>query len=343
MTALTKYQRLEAQALWRAEAEGQRREVIVSLGDATLVISDLNDRALTHWSLAAIERANPGRMPAIFHPDGDPGETLEIGEDGAEMIEGIEKLRLAIERRRPRPGRLRLLAFGLSFAAVAALGVFWVPGALRDYAQKVVPSVKRIEIGRALLPEFQRLTGAPCTEQSAMTALTLLSERLRRPRGPAPRLVVVRGGLDGALQLPGRMILIGRDLIEGHDDPDVVAGYILAEQARTANKDPLRHVLDNTPLRATFELVTTGSLPQSALTSYAEKVLANPLPPAPDADILARFAQAGVRSAPYAYARDVTGETTLGLIEADPYGATPPGQPVLPDGDWLRLQSICGN
>ncbi len=343
MTALTKYQRLEAPALWRAEAEGQRREVIVSLGDATLVISDLNDRALTHWSLAAVQRANPGRMPAIFHPDGDPGETLEIGEDGPEMIEGIEKLRQAIERRRPRPGRLRLLFLGLSFAAVAALGVFWVPGALRDYAQKVVPGVKRVEIGAAILPEFQRLTGAPCREATALPALTRLSERLRRPRGPAPRLVVVRDGLDGALQLPGRMILIGRDLIEGYDDPDVVAGFILAEQARTSRSDPLRHVLNNTPLRATFQLVTTGALPEGALTSYAERVLALPLPPAPNAVVLERFAEAGVRSSPYAYARDVTGETTLGLIEADPYAASPPGQPVLSDGDWLRLQSICGN
>ncbi len=343
MTALTKYQRLEATALWRAGAEGQRREVIVSLGDATLVISDLNDRALTHWSLAAVQRANPGRMPAIYHPDGDPEETLEIGADGAEMVEGIEKLRNAIERRRPHPGRLRLLAFGVSFAAVAALAVFWVPGALKDYAQKVVPGVKRVEISNALLPELQRLTGAPCRDEYALTALTRLSERLRPARGPAPRLVVLRDGLNGALRLPGRMTLIGRGLIEDHDEPDVVAGFILAEQARALRDDPLRHLLDHVPLRATFQLVTTGSLPEDALKSYAEALLASPVTPASDQAILARFAEAGVRSAPYAYARDLTGETTLPLIEGDPYAATPPGQPVLPDADWLRLQGICGN
>ena len=59
MTALKKYARLEATALWRAGPDVQRREVIVSIGDATLVISDLKDQALTHWSLAAVDRAKP--------------------------------------------------------------------------------------------------------------------------------------------------------------------------------------------------------------------------------------------------------------------------------------------
>ena len=56
MTAIKKYARLEASALWRASPDEQRREVVISIGDATLTISDLRDRILTHWSLAAIER-----------------------------------------------------------------------------------------------------------------------------------------------------------------------------------------------------------------------------------------------------------------------------------------------
>ena len=79
----------------------------MSIGDATLVISDLKDQALTHWSLAALARSNPGTRPAIFHPDGDPSETLEIPDSEGEMIDAIETLRRVVERRRPRPGRLR--------------------------------------------------------------------------------------------------------------------------------------------------------------------------------------------------------------------------------------------
>ena len=50
-------------------------------------------------------------MPAVFHPDGDPDETLELGESETEMVEAIEKLRQVIERRRPKPGRLRIISF----------------------------------------------------------------------------------------------------------------------------------------------------------------------------------------------------------------------------------------
>ena len=72
-TALSKYQRLEAAGLWRADARPRKRlDVIVSVGEATLTITDMRERVQTHWSIAAIARANPGQRPAIYHPDGDP-------------------------------------------------------------------------------------------------------------------------------------------------------------------------------------------------------------------------------------------------------------------------------
>ena len=86
MTALQKYQRIEASGLWRPSPDAQRREVIVSIGEATLVITDTRDQPLTHWSLAAIERTNPGELPALYCPDGDPDETLELSEQEAEMM-----------------------------------------------------------------------------------------------------------------------------------------------------------------------------------------------------------------------------------------------------------------
>ena len=96
MTALAKYDRLEATGLWRPSPQEQRREVIVSIGDATLVISDMNDQAIAHWSLAAVDRYGSSTSPAVFHPDGDPSETLELMNSEAEMINAIEILRKAV-------------------------------------------------------------------------------------------------------------------------------------------------------------------------------------------------------------------------------------------------------
>ena len=64
-TVLEKYQRLEAEGVWRPDPDVQRRDVIVSIGEATLILSDLNENALTHWSLPAVKRMNPGQRPAI--------------------------------------------------------------------------------------------------------------------------------------------------------------------------------------------------------------------------------------------------------------------------------------
>ena len=151
MTALQKYQRIEATGLWRSTPQAQRREVIVSIGDATLVITDTKEQPLTHWSLAAVERANPGMLPATYHPDGDPDETLELGEDEAEMIGAIEELRQAINRGRPKPGRLRLTILGGVVACVAVFSVLWLPGAMRNHAVQVVPQAKRLDLGERLL------------------------------------------------------------------------------------------------------------------------------------------------------------------------------------------------
>lgn len=162
-TALDKFQRLEGTALWRATPDVQRREVIVSLGEATLVIKDSQDRALTHWSLPAVRRLNPGQQPAVFFPDGDSTETLEVDAPHDDLIEAIEKLRKAVARPQNASGRLRMSVLALSAATVAALAVFWLPNALAIHALRVVPNVARQTIGQDMQQLATRLTGQPCS------------------------------------------------------------------------------------------------------------------------------------------------------------------------------------
>ncbi|WP_299969014.1 hypothetical protein [uncultured Roseobacter sp.] len=335
-TALTRYERLEATALWRATPEDQRREVVISIGEATLTIADLGDRPLTHWSLAAIQRVNPGERPALFYPEGDPGETLELGTDEAQMIEAIETLRRAVERARPRPGRLRWLGLGLSLGAVALAGVLCVPQALNRHATTVVPQVKRAEIGAALLSRIERMAGAACANSAGRRALSTLRARL----GTGP-ISILPGGITTSLHLPGGHILLDRALVEDFEEPDVAAGFALVEAWAARTQDPLADLLAVAGARASFQLLTTGRIAPETLDAYAEYMLTQPrVDPAPGA-LLAVFAEAGVRSTPYAYARDITGETVLPLVEADPM-AEQTGKALLSDADWLRLQGICG-
>lgn len=340
MTALKEFDRLEATGLWRPSPETQRREVIVSLGEATLTISDTKGTALAHWSIAATVRSNGSALPAIYHPDGDPGETLEIDGDETAMIDGIDKLLRAIERRRPHPGKLRLvLALGLTIA-IAAAAVFWLPEALKSYTARIVPPVKRAEIGQSLLNRITRLTGQPCLAPDARIPLQRLSARVL---GPDRRqsLVVVPDGVRPSGHLPGGIIVLGSAVIEDHEDPDVPAGYVLAEEVRAKARDPLHALLDHAGLIASLRLLTTGNMPANAIDSYADALLSKPPAQLDTTALLDAFEAAELRSAPYAYALDITGETVLPLIEGDPYAATG-SREVLSDADWVRLQGICG-
>jgi hypothetical protein len=60
----------------------------------------------------------------------------------------------------------------------------------------------------------------------------------------------------------------------------------------------------------------------------------------PDAALVERFAEARLSTEAYAYARDVSGESVLTLIEADPMRGQRP-EPLISDEDWLSLQNMC--
>ena len=337
MTALKDFERLESPGIWRATPDAQRRDVIVSVGDATLTLSDRLDSALAHWSLPAVERLNPGRRPALFRPGPDATETLELSDNT--MIRAIAKVQKAVQRRRPHPGRLRLTLLGASVLLGAVLALFWLPDAMIAYTVSVVPDAKRAAIGEDLLANIRRVSGKPCDTVLGQHALQQLHARLFPSQ--AGRLVVLTGGVQRAEHLPGHIILLNRGLVEDYEDPAVTAGFALAEDQRARQYDPLLRLLRDVGLLPSFRLLTTGDVPDHALSNYAESLLTSTPAPVTDAAMLARFKDAAIRSSPFAYALDISGETTIGLIEADPVSGNT-ARAILSDSEWVSLQGICG-
>lgn len=342
MTALKKYQRLECFGIWRDAPEGQRRDVAVSFGEASLVMSDPRSGVpLAHWSLPAVVRRNPGASPALYGPDGDSDEVLEL--DDADMIDALDTVQRVLARGRRGLGRMRLAVLGGSLLALLAVAVFWLPEALVRHTATVVPPAKRAEIGAAILADLQAEgLAVPCRAPLGQRALARLQERLATP--PGLRLVVMQGAaVPAARLLPGGIILLGEAMITTYDTAEVAAGHVLAQIVRAAGEDPLLPVLAHAGAAATLRLLTTGEMPAVDLRGYGAQALARP-DPVPDLDALrARFAAVEVRSTPYAYAVDPSGERTLALIEADPFRTSAPSRPVLGDGDWISLQGICGD
>ena len=121
----------------------------------------------------------------------------------------------------------------------------------------------------------------------------------------------------------------------------MLAGFIIAESLRSQKEDALNRMLLATGPLSTAHLLTTGDMPEGSLRDYAKDILSRPTANLDATLLLETFKSRSVRSSPYAYARDISGESTLSLIEADPF-AGQSLEPVLDDGDWIRLQGICG-
>lgn len=335
MTALTEFQRLEAAGAWRPAPGERLREVIVSVGDATLILSDPKSEApLAHWSLPAVRRLNPGQTPAVYTPGLDMGdEHLEI--DDPLMIDAIARVHRVIASRRAHPGRLRMGLTLAGMAAMIAAAALWLPGATTRHAAAIAPPAQASAIGASVLSDLARSTGAPCDRPSGQTVLRHLATRLI---GPQARLHVVAQALDDAIRLPGDHFALGLPLIDTADGPDLMALYLLAAAQTHTTRQPLEQALDHAGLVASLRLMTSGQLPDDSLTGLGHTLLDAPRP-TPDAQALAQtLARHGIDAAPYADRLRAAGHGAL----ADAAAATPrPEVPLLSDQQWLALQQIC--
>ncbi len=322
-TALEKFEMLECTGLWRPAGEGQRREVLVRLGDESLILADMADTPLVHWALADVARLNPpGTVPAIYGPRGFETETLEI--DEPLMIAAIEELQRRLVRARRRRGRLRRLLAALLVLAVPAAGLVFGPPLLVDQAARIVPGVSKRQTGEAMLRVIAARLAPPCDGAESRPVLATLARALdaaeeadralteetgTTSEAPPPLRVEVMPDLPvAALALPGRIVLVHRRLVEEADGPEPLLAAIAAAEA-AARPSPFHRLLEAAGPLATLRLFIDGHLPSETIRAHALDLLA-----------------AGDRDR-----------------QPPPAGHAPPPPPSVPIDDraWLILQNIC--
>jgi hypothetical protein len=128
--------------------------------------------------------------------------------------------------------------------------------------------------------------------------------------------------------------------VEEVNGPEALAGAALVERLRSRTADPIVPLLEHAGLRATFQLLTTAELSDSAISGYGEAALRATPALLPDAALVEAFTTAQIPATPYAVAVDPDGQVTGGLVSADPYKGLAPS-PLIPDEDWVALQGIC--
>ncbi|MCC5991865.1 MAG: hypothetical protein JJT99_05010 [Rhodobacteraceae bacterium] len=340
-TALKKYSKLEGPGLWSGAVADQRRDVIVSFGEATLVISDSRSlHVLSHWSLAAVERLNPGAHPALFSPDGGAEEVLEL--DDTLLIEALEEVRAALIT---QPGwfeRLRLPVMLALSAAALGLGALLLPPALVDHTAAIVPMAKRAEIGERILADLQQSGAQLCQGAQGAAALAMLSRVLF----DVPVRVVVMRDLPAAppriQPLPGAVLLVDAGVLYLADNVDSLAGALVMARLHAQAQDPLRPLLYHVGVITTFRLLTTGSLRPGAARGYARIALSRPLPDLSGGDLAAAFhGRVGLLAALQANAALHDPALTEMLATLAPAARPDTPTAALTDGQWVSLQNIC--
>ncbi|MGP9789429.1 hypothetical protein [Roseinatronobacter sp. NSM] len=343
-TALKKYHKLEGMGLWSGGVEDQRREVVVSFGDATLVIMDSRSmHVLSHWSLAAIERLNPGQRPALFSPDGEASEVLELDEDL--LIDALKELHAALAPPRSLLDRLRLpIMAGLSLV-VLGLGAVLLPPALVDHTASVVPMAKRTEIADRVLADLVQSGAAQCQSGLGTSALGVLQRRLF---DTPVRLVIMRGlplETPRIQHFPGRLFVMDARLLDQAENVDALAGALVIAGVRAGADDPLRPFLRHAGVMTTFRLLTSGELRRGAVRGYALSLFNTP-PDLPEPEALqTRLDRLGLSLRAFAEnARplDPAAAQIAESLRLD--GDTPPDPArgaLLNDGQWVSLLNIC--
>ena len=294
MTALDRYERLEAIGIWREGADTPPREVVVSFGKATLVLTDPADAPLGHWALAGLQVIDRQGGATVYAMTPDGAETLTIRD--AEMVAAIAEVT------RDLPGwptaaapasRRRVRMFGLLvlLAGLAALGAA-TPYVLSRLATATVAPEAAEEFGDRLLLALMEEGGAICADPPGQRVLERIAA-LALP-APAPKVRVLDLGGGWGARLPGGTILLDRSVVGAPAQPAELARWMagiaagedpVAAMMRAAGPAAnLRHLLSGDP---GAEAITRAAVALRAAARPPAEVAVPPMPPLTPAEAVA--------------------------------------------------------
>lgn len=373
MTALAKYQLLEAPGRYFDGESARPRDVVVKFGDATLMILDMDDMPITHWSLAGLRDLSSGDdgEGLSLTPDIDGDERLAV--DDPEMAAAIRTVCPDLRKRpRVRSSRLRKVMFW----SVAALGslyliIFHLVPALSDRLAMLIPPEAEIAMGEEMVEQFADLLtegDGPqfCSSPNGDKALARMVARLST--GSELHVPLTVRVLDhkmvNAFALPGGQVVLFRGLLRKADSPEEIAGVLGHEIGHVIARDATRITLRSAGSAGLLGLLlgdftgatVTIALSEAILRSgyqreaetqadlYAAALLSEKnLPTAPLADFFLKLKEMS-GDAPSLLSHLSTHPDLQGRADftraADTVGDAP-FEPVLTDQEWVALRNIC--
>ena len=325
MTALEQYIRLEAEALWCENAGAEPRPVIVSFGNASLVISDFNDAPLAHWSLAATRIVARKDEGVVYAPDDTNSETLRISDQV--FVDAIRAVSASTLPKKP-PKHWKFKVFGSLVLCLLIAGVVFVPKQVRDWVAGHVSHEQLVLISDEIL---DRADFGFCSEVRADEAMAKLEALLLRPTDA--KVSVADMPAAGIVRLPDGRAIMDVSVLERGRTADGFAGWLALAANLPGGQDGLDDLIRSASTSWALRFAFTGELSDEELDQIAEYSLQNATLPDPKAVAasLGRLQAEGIDPTAFRKSINLPAEQITG-----------PFRPALGDQDWFALQTICG-
>jgi len=160
MTAIKKYRRLEAKGLWIDAKQTNPKEVIVSIGKASIIISDKNEVPLDHWNFNSIVILKSGDAQIIVSPGLERTEKLIIKDD--EMVNAITII--CDYGKVPNSIIKSTHSIKIILLCIITMLFFYFPSIVRNMMLDIIKPANETILIKNLL-EKQNLLGKSCKKQ----------------------------------------------------------------------------------------------------------------------------------------------------------------------------------
>ncbi|MFK7941367.1 MAG: M48 family metallopeptidase [Paracoccaceae bacterium] len=368
MTALDDFAKLEAEGAFFEASATVPRDVVVSFGERSLVISDFSDRVLVHWPLASLDLQEDGASDVAVLPDPASAERVVLSDPVMiaalrKVCPGRQDVDATLQRRRSIGVRGMLLCIAI------LAGLIWLAKENLGHLAGMVPPGRADALGAAMAKDVAELlgngTGVPqiCNAPEGVAALEKLVARLLPAETlPHPLRVSVldHADVDG-IALPGGHILLLRGVLDHAESPEEAAGVLAHLMGHVKHGDPVRQAIRAAGFQSVLGLVI-GDILRDGVVVPASRAALEPyqdmaVEVSADTVVHELLEEAGLPSLPYARFVDRLGSSgseaagSLGLhpdpgtraaaaVEADRIGANA-FAPALDDRTWIALQNIC--
>lgn len=372
MTALARYELLEAEGRYFDGETAAAVEVIVKFGDSSLMVLDRRETPVTHWPLASLRALKTAGDGLTLIPDHGPNERLTVTDP--DMIGAIREVCPDLSRSAPAPrGQRRKVLFWTATALASVyLLIFHIIPALSNQLAELIPPEAEVAMGEDMVDEFAAiLTGFKdpeyCSTPSGDAALAAMTGRLARGADSHVPLTVrvLKHEMVNAFALPGGQVVLFSGLIDSADTPEEVAGVLAHEIGHVVARDPTRLTLrsagsagllgvllgDFTGAGATVllaeALLTTGYQREAEAEAddFAIALLNRQgLPTAPLAGFFMKVKELGADAPEWLTHLSTHPDLDARAEAARAADSVGEGafRPVLTDQQWVALQGICG-